>query len=35
LQTNVLDIDNWSVKLVYYRVTNLGFAFATACKIVT
>jgi hypothetical protein len=35
LQTNVFDIDNWSVKLVYHRVTNLGFAFATACKIVT
>ena len=35
VQTDFLDIDNWSVKLVYHRVTNLGFSFAIACKIVT
>jgi hypothetical protein len=35
VQTDLLDIDNWSVKLVYHRVTNLGFSFAIACKIVT
>jgi len=35
LETDFLDIDNWSVKSVYHRVTNLGFSFAIACKIVT
>src|SRR5262249_13215890 len=35
LKPMFLDTDNWLLKLVYHAVTNLGFAFETACKIVT
>jgi hypothetical protein len=35
VKTDFIHIEKWSVKLVYHCVTNLGFEFAAACKIVT
>jgi hypothetical protein len=35
VQTKFFDVEKWSVRLVYYYMTNLGLEFAKACKIVT
>jgi hypothetical protein len=35
VKIDYFDAQEWSLELVYYRVTYLGFEFAKACKIVT
>jgi hypothetical protein len=35
VQTKFFDVEKWSVRLVYYYMTNLGLEFAKGCKIVT
>jgi Abortive infection alpha len=35
VQTKFFDVEKWSVRLIYYYMTNLGLEFAKACKIVT
>jgi len=34
VETNFIDVGLWSLSLVYYHLTDLGFYFAKACGIV-
>lgn len=35
VETNFFEAGNWSISLVYYHLTTLGFHFAKACKMVS